>query len=64
MLLSLIDGVFIWLIELPLQFILIKFTTLEISIIYAVVLFLELFKILIGYIFIRKNLWLNNLISK
>ena len=64
LLLSLIDGVFIWLIELPLQFILIKFTTLEISIIYAVVLFLELFKIFIGFVFIKKNIWLNNLISK
>ena len=64
LLLSLIDGVFIWIIELPLQFILIKFTTLEISQIYFLALSLEFFKFLIGFVFIKKNIWLNNLISK
>ena len=64
LLLSLIDGVFIWLIEIPLQFILIKFTTLEISQIYFLALSLEFFKFLIGFVFIKKNIWLNNLIAK
>ena len=64
LILSLIDCVFIWLIELPLQYILIRFTTLELSGIYFIILLSAILKVLIGLIFIKRKIWLNNLISK
>ena len=64
LILSLIDGVFIWLIELPLQYILTRFTTLELSGIYFIILLSAILKVLIGLIFIKRKIWLNKLKKK
>jgi Na+-driven multidrug efflux pump len=62
LILSVIDGVFIWLIELPLQYLLIKFTTLDLPTIHFIVLLSAIVKVLIGFIFIKNKMWLNNVI--
>ena len=64
LLLSLIDGVFIWLIELPLCYLLIKFSSLNLPIIYLLVLLSAIIKVLVGFIFIKRKIWLNKLVNK
>ena len=64
LLLSLIDSVFIWLIELPLCYLLIKFSSLNLPTIYLLVLLSAIIKVLIGFIFIKRKIWLNNLIEE
>ena len=64
LLLSLIDGIFIWLIELPLCYLLIKFSSLDLPTIYLLVLLSAIIKVFIGFIFIKRRIWLNNLITK
>ena len=61
---TLIDGTFIWLLEIPLQFILIKFTSLKLPMIYFYVLSLTFLKCILGLYFINKKTWLNNLTKK
>ena len=61
---TLIDGTFIWLLEIPLQFILIKFTNLNLPMVYLCVLSLTVLKCILGIYFITTKTWLNNLTSK
>ena len=61
LILSIIDSVFIWLIEIPLEYFLIKFSTLELPLIYLIVLLSTILKVLIGFIFLKRKIWLNNL---
>ena len=58
---TLIDGTFIWFLEIPLQFVLIKFTSLELPMIFLFVLSLTFLKCMLGLYFINTKTWCNNL---
>ena len=62
-LLSMIDCVFIWIVQIPLQYILIKTTSLSLPVIYFIVLSSSIIRVMIGLILIKKKKWMNNLIS-
>lgn len=64
LILSLIDGVFIWLVELPLEYLLINFTSLDLHTIYFIILLSAILKIFIGFMFIKNKMWLTNLIKE
>ena len=62
LMLSSIESAYIWFIQLPLCYLLIKFTSLEIPMIYLIVLLSLIIKVFIGLILIKKRTWLNKLV--
>jgi putative MATE family efflux protein len=59
---TLFDSCFIWCVMIPIQFLLVKFTSFELNIIYLYVLLIQLFQCIFGYIIIHKKIWIKNLI--
>lgn len=59
----LFDSAFIWVICLPPAFILSHYTGVGLITIYAVVQATELIKAIIGFILVKKGLWINNIVS-
>lgn len=58
----LFDSGFVWLCSVPVAFVLSRFTPLAIIPLYAVVLALDLIKCLLGYVFVKKGVWLNTVV--
>ena len=59
----LFDSVFNCLISVPVAFVLCRYTPLPILAIYAVIQALDLIKLVIGGILIRKGVWISNLVE-
>ncbi len=59
----LFDSVFTWVCCVPVAFVLCNFTTLPILTIYMVVQALDFIKVTIGYILIRKGVWISNIVD-
>lgn len=60
----LFDSCFLWVIAVPLAFVLTRYTTLNIVWVYLSCLLIELIKILIGTIMLRSGIWMNTLVAK
>lgn len=58
----LFDSVFVWSVLVPTAYILITFTSLNIVVLYAIVQFMNIIKCTVGFILVKKNVWINNLI--
>ncbi len=58
------DSVFSWLIPVPCAFILCNFTQLPVFAVFAAVQAADLIKVAVGYILIRKGVWISNLVSE
>lgn len=63
LLISTIDSVFFWLIVIPSQFLLVKYSRLKIFEIYFVTLLLNIIKCTVGIYIIRSKSWMRNLIQ-
>lgn len=59
----LFDSVFTWVCCVPVALLLVNFTALPILTIYAIVQALDFIKVTIGYILIRKGVWISNIVS-
>ncbi len=59
----LFDSVYSWVLPVPLTFVLCNFTGLPILGIYAVVQAADLIKVTVGYVLIRKGVWISNLVD-
>lgn len=59
----LFDSVYSWLIPLPAAFILCRFTNLPIFAVYAVIQSADIIKVIVGYILIKKGVWISNLVG-
>ena len=59
----LFDSVFTWAIPVPAAFLLCSYTGLPILGIYAIVQAADLIKVGIGYVLIRKGMWISNLVE-
>ena len=57
----LFDSCYIWVITLPVTFLLVHYTTLDITIIYFLSQAQDLIKCIIGAVLIHKRVWLNNI---
>lgn len=57
------DSVYSWVVTLSVAFVLCRFTGLSIFAIYAVVQALDLIKIAVGYVLIRKGIWISNIVE-
>jgi len=58
------DSGFMWVISIPLSFILVRLTALPILPLYAIVQGAELLKCLIGYIMLKKGVWVHNIAAE
>ena len=57
----LFDSVFVWVVSVPLAFCLSRFTDISIVPLYAICVGVDIFKCLVGFIMIRKGVWIRNL---
>ncbi len=59
----LFDSGFSWVVSVPTAFCLVHFTDLDIVTIYLCCQSIEALKCIVGYIMIKKNIWLSNIVS-
>lgn len=59
----LFDSVYLWVVSAPLAFVLAHYTGLPILPIYLICQLADLFKCLVGYILLKKGIWLENLVE-
>ena len=60
----LFDSVFMWVVSVPVAFVLSRFTSLSVVWIFAFVEMSEWIKCVIGVILVKKNVWMNNIVQE
>lgn len=60
----LFDSVYTWCVNVPVAFILCNHTSINILIIYTIIQSLDIVKIIIGYILVKKGIWISNLVEE
>ncbi|MDE6726487.1 MAG: MATE family efflux transporter, partial [Oscillospiraceae bacterium] len=58
----LFDSVFTWVVCIPTALLLCSFSPLSILTIYAIVQAIDLIKVSVGYILIKKGVWISNIV--
>lgn len=59
----LFDSVFIWCVSVTIAFVLSRFTGLSVLTIYAIVQLADLLKCIVGFILVKKGIWLQNIVA-
>lgn len=59
----LFDSGFMWVVSIPFAFVLSRFTTLSIEVVYAMCQGIEFLKCILGFILLKKGIWLNNIVD-
>lgn len=59
----LFDSVFTWVLPVPLAFLLSSFTELPILGVYAIIQGMDMIKVIVGYVLVRKGVWITNLVD-
>ncbi len=57
------DSVYVWLINIPLAYILSRFTGMNIILLYFICQFVDIVKCIIGYVLIKKGIWMNVIVK-
>lgn len=57
------DSVFLWLVSTPAAFFLSRYTALPILLLYLCVQLLDLIKCAIGFVLVKKGVWIQNVVS-
>ncbi|MDO5337867.1 MAG: MATE family efflux transporter [Eubacteriales bacterium] len=60
----LFDSVFIWCVSVSLAYCLSRFTALDVMVIYILVQLADLIKCVIGFILVKKGVWLQNIVAR
>lgn len=58
------DSGFVWVIHVPVAFILARFTAIPIVTLYLFCQLLGLIKAAIGFYFVKKGVWINNIVNE
>lgn len=58
----LFDSVSVWVISIPFAFILMNFTSLGVVQVYLFCQLISIIKCIIGYILVKKGVWINNIV--
>ena len=58
------DSGFSWVVAIPFTFALVSLTGLDILVIYTLVYLLDLIKSIVGFILLRKGVWIQNIVDK
>lgn len=59
----LFDSVYSWVICVPLALVFCKLTNLNIFLIYGIISALDIIKIIVGFVLVKKGIWISNLVS-
>ena len=59
----LFDSVFMCLVSVPVAFVLSRFTNMHVIGIFAIVHAVDLIKCAIGYVLVKKNVWMRNIVA-
>ena len=59
----LFDSVFVWVLMVPVAFVLVNFTSLDIAVIYACVQSLIIIKCVLGLWLVKKGIWIKNIVE-
>ncbi len=59
----LFDSVFLWCVSIPVAYILSRFTGLPMVPLYLSCQLLDIIKCVIGFILVKKGVWLNNIVA-
>lgn len=59
----LFDSAFMWVVGVPLAFVLANYTNMNVSLVYFCVLSLDIIKSVIGFFLIKKGIWISNIIK-
>lgn len=59
----LFDSVFTWIVPVPMAFLLSRFTGVPVLGVYAIVQSADMIKVIVGYILIKKGVWVTNLVD-
>ena len=57
------DSVYTWIVNIPLAFVLARYTTLDVVLVYFIVQFSEIIKSFIGGYLVHKGVWANNVVE-
>lgn len=57
------DSVFIWCVSVPIAYLLSRYTILPVAAVFAVVQSADFLKCMIGFILVKKGVWLRNIVS-
>lgn len=60
----LFDSVYLWVISIPLAYVLSRFTGLHIVPLYLCCQLIDIIKCIIGFVLVKKGVWLNNIVVK
>lgn len=60
----LFDSVFLWCVSIPVAYVLSRYTGMYIVLLYLSVQMLDLIKCVIGFILVKKGVWINNIVSQ
>ena len=60
----LFDSVFTWVVSVSLAFILCRFAVLQVLIVYLFVQCADIIKVCVGYVLVRKGIWVTNLVTQ
>ena len=59
----LFDSGFMWVVSIPFAFIISRFTDWRIEVVYALCQGIEIIKSIVGFILLKKGIWLNNIVE-
>lgn len=60
----LFDSVYVWVVNIPAAYLLSRYTNMPILTLYFICQMVDIVKCVIGFVLIRKGIWLNNLITE
>lgn len=58
------DSAYMWVLPIPLVFVLTKFTALPIQLVFFIAEFSTLVKCIVGFVLVKKGVWINNIVDE
>ena len=60
----LFDSVYVWVVTIPTALVLVTFTDFDIKTVYFLCQFVDIIKVTIGFILLKKGVWIRNIVSE
>ena len=59
----LFDSAYMWVIPIPIVFVLARFTVLPVQIVYLIAELSNLIKCAVGFVLVKKGVWIKNIVA-
>jgi len=60
----LFDSAYIWCVNIPVAYVLSRYTGMAIIPLYLICQLVDIIKCVVGFVLVKKGIWLNNLVEK